>query len=132
MNFHTNGRDKRQATSHRLTHHTHHTMKSPSIGPALKRACTLSLAFLAWFFFVVMDLAAQYLQVIDPIDSVSLMLLRMVPSLVICYVWLYFFSTQDRADLPFGPKGCRKLIAVRSCVSFTGLLGLLYATRHIT
>ena len=79
--------------------------------------------------FVIMDLFAQYLQVIDPIDSVSVMFLRMIVSLVVSYAYLY---GTGQPDLPFGPGQYRSILVLRSCLIFSTLLGFFYAVRHIT
>ena len=78
--------------------------------------------------FVVMDMFAQYLLVIDPIDPVSTMLLRMVPSLAFSYGYLYLKGV---TDLPFGPKEYRNLVAFRSALVWLALQLFFYGLRHI-
>ena len=78
---------------------------------------------------VLMDLFAQYLLVIDPMNPVSVMLLRMVP----CLIFVYIYLCHIKADqLPFGSKNHRNLLLIRSA----GVVGLalqmsFMAIRHI-
>ena len=102
-------------------------MKSPTRAQ-LEGYFDIFLAFATASTFVFMDIAAQYLQVIDPIDSISLMLLRMMVALVACYTYLYLNGTQD---LPLGPEGYKTLILSRSISNYVTLLGLFWAFRHI-
>ena len=78
--------------------------------------------------FVLMDLFAQYLLVIDPIDPVSVMFLRMTPSLVFSYAYLYH---KGAVNLPFGPREYRTLAAVRSAGMWLALQIFFIAVRHI-
>lgn len=86
------------------------------------------MAFAACTAFVWMDIFAQYLLVIDPIDPLSLMVLRMIPSAIISYAYLYYIKSPD---LPFGPKGTRRWLVLRSINISIGLQLFFVAVRHI-
>lgn len=96
---------------------------------SIHRHLGLIYAVLSYLSFIVMDLFAQYLLVVDTIDPISLIFLRMLFSLVVSYTYLYYTKTEH---LPFGPPKHRLLLILRSCTQPLGLTGFFYAARHIT
>jgi drug/metabolite transporter (DMT)-like permease len=100
----------------------------PDLHAALNRYYGRLLALSALTSFVMMDLFAQYLMVIDPIDPVSIMLLRMVPSTVFAYAYLWKSGYEA---LPFGPRDYWAVLAVRSCMVWGSLTLFYTAIRHI-
>ena len=79
--------------------------------------------------FTLQDIFIQYIQVIDPIDTVSLMLLRVVGPLIICYTYLYCIS---QPYFFLGPPQFRRIILIRSVLQFFAQLAFFQALRHLT
>ncbi|CAD6576718.1 MAG: hypothetical protein TREMPRED_001750 [Tremellales sp. Tagirdzhanova-0007] len=120
-------RDKGIAGNLDYTRYTMLTLREAS--SSMQRNLGVFFAIAACTSFTFQDLLVQYIQVIDPIDTISLMFLRVIGPLVIAYTYLYCIS---QPHLFLGPPEYRRIIVLRSVLQFFGQFAFFQALRHIT